>query len=429
MLFNHMDTVVHARGPSTQNAILVALGHGLLGFPDEVLSLVFMDCKDDFWEAAFRLSAVCRRFRSIVYSAPKMWSYVSTRMARPEIVDICLARSQNTGLHLGIWEGSSDFYLAVRVHFRRWESIYVAFGGKEAKVEIEKLLPYHYMALDAFPRLKSVVFGPASRLPHEMKNLVELWKISAQNLHHLALTIQTPSQYIMPASLRRLNLTVFPKQAARDGSTHHLIMLLQSAPLLEDINLDLQTERFNRYTPPKDRGNQEIKIVSMPLVEKVTLSFHPHDGLQPLLLALYFPNVNDLCINICNKDIGLDKDPDNDIDNVRPGFRLLNEIFRGNRKYPKLSTLTLTLLFGYEAIHHPNVVIDNDLIMNYAKTCPAPLHASLRHTHQISESSPTTQLETHSLPPSRCKLARGLQESFTKGWRMVFVRDVGDIPM
>jgi len=307
-----MEAVARVLGPSlskVQDAIRtleterrhVVLGHGLLSLPDELLALVFVTTMHNCykpWMTAFRLSAVCRRFHAITHSSPEMWSYVSTKMSRQEIVDMCLDRSRNTGLCLSVVEGSPDFYSAIGQHRSRWESIRISSGHEKYQTEVDKLFPD--TALGQLPRLKSIICGPRSS--QEVKKLVGQLNTSAPNMHHLTLTISTPSRYTLPASLRRLDLTVFPKSSTTPGSTRHLVSFLRSAPLLEEMKLDFtKTKCFDPYTSRKTPGKQ--KFFSMPLVGKVMLSFHAYGGLQPLLRALYFPNIIDLTIEVYDKEI------------------------------------------------------------------------------------------------------------------------------
>ncbi len=383
-----MEAVARALGPSlvkVQDAIhslekekgRAAVGHGLLRLPDELLVLIFMATIDQGhytyrpWKPAFRLSAVCRRFYAVAHSSPKMWSYVST--TRQEIVNICLERSRNAGLHVSITEDSPAFYSAARSHCSRWESIEIYLKREKYQTIVDKLLPD--TALDAFPRLKRIVCAHkcgSAMSTRPLKKLVDHFYSSAPNLRLLVLTVWTSSRFTLPASLRCLELTVLPKRTWSPGSTRHLLSLLRTAPLLEEINLDLDhTQSFDPY-PSRNAGGKQ-KIFAMPLVEKFSLKLRAHDGLQPLLHSLYFPNIKDLCIEVSDKEDAWDRDPDevppdDEIDNVLPGLRLVDAMFHRSKKYLQLTTLTLELDFWY---HRPNVTLDKDLLMNYAKNCPA----------------------------------------------------------
>jgi len=379
----------------------VVLGHGLLSLPDELLALVFVTTMSDCykpWITAFHLSAVCRRFHAITHSSPEMWSYVSTKMSRQEVVDMCLDRSRNASLHLSIVEGSPDFYSAIRQHCSRWESIQINSGREKYQTEVDKLLPD--AALDALPRLQSIRVACGPRTSREVKKLVDQLNTSAPNVRHLTLTISTPSRYTLPASLRRLDLTVFPKSFTTpgSGSIRHLVSFLRSAPLLEEMKLDfLKTECFDPFTSQKSPGKQ--MIFSMPLVGKVKLSLRAHDGLQPLLRTLYFPNIIDLSIEVRDKVIddwddeeGYGGSPEPEIDNIHPGMQPVNAMFHRSKKYPRLTTLTLRLLFWDEAILRSNVTLDKDFLMNYAKNYPALQRLTLHCP---------TPIEELTLPPLR----------------------------
>ncbi len=182
-------------------------------------------------------------------------------------------------------------------------------------------------------------------------------------------TVMLHPAYVVDA----FGLDVFPGSFTTPGpgSIRNLVSFLRSAPSLEEMKLDfLKTERFDAYTSRKPPGKQ--LMFSMPLVGKVMLSLRAHGGLQSLLRALYFP-FNDLSIAVHDKAIndwddedGYGGSPEPEIDNIRLGLRLVNAMFPRCKKYPKLTTLTLRLLFWDEAILRSNVTLDKDILMNYA---------------------------------------------------------------
>lgn len=360
----------------------MARAQGLSSLPHEVLGLIFTcsanGCNN--WEMAFRLSAVCRRFRTVVLSTPRLWSTFTSHTRKQEILDICLERSQNVGLHLAICHASAEFISTIRQHRKRWESLSVAVvSGFSEMMEV-----FSYDDYDGLPRLQSIILGNDVSAP-ALNALVWMWSISARNLRHLKVSILPPSgsQCNFPESLTHLDFKVYqPGDFETIAlSTQELISLLKSAPLLEVINLNL-TELSGNYEFPHCQS--EEKVVFFPRVERATLSFAAEDGLKPLLSALYFPNVKNLAINVDEKGTVLVPEDDEylgplerEIDDIRPGLDLVANLLAGDKIYSQLTTLSLKFGFEEEYECEPGLPLNEYLIVEYAHRCPALQHLTL----------------------------------------------------
>ncbi|KLO14646.1 hypothetical protein SCHPADRAFT_300197 [Schizopora paradoxa] len=368
----------------------VVRARGLARLPDEVLGLVFVAVMDDCdsSESTFALSAVCRRFRAIALSTSRLWSHISsyTHFARLT-TNICLERSQPSGLHLNLRKMDVKFHPAVWQHRRRWESISTFVEGEES--QIFDLFPVNEQ--DALPRLRSVtLYNTLDTLV--ANKLVKSWSISARNLRHLNFSISSPSQHILPASLTRLELRLYPEDTSL--SSRDTISLLQSAPLLEDIKLDLRgVEYFTRYNPPRCRSQPKGRnFFSFSRVKKVALSFSAEYGLIPLFKVLHFPNAEQFAISVDEKDRDPESEmdpyyddeyggkPEREIDDIGAGLNLVDAIFFEGKEYPLLTTLSLRFHFPEEYDCEPDFCLDESVIEDIADHCPSLQHLTFECT-------------------------------------------------
>lgn len=238
---------------------------------------------------------------------------------------------------------------------------------------------------NALPRLKNVAISSTTN-PSQFDKFVQYANGLARNLRTLDIRISTPSQYVLPTSLGRLELTIFEQSRSSIGSTRDLASLLLSAPLLEDITLDIRTpEQFNSYD-----GNQ---IVAVPNVKTLSLRMTALCGLTPLLDSLYFPDLFKLSMELTEKYRDrsykrggrfASEDSDDDSyemgDDVNSGLDLVDKLLLHDKKvYPKLTILSLKLHFPSEDIHC-GVQDMETIFTDVAENCPALDHLTLEST-------------------------------------------------
>lgn len=366
----------------------VVLAHGLSSLPDDILRLIFAEVTDALgrrsWTTPFRLSSVCRRFRSVVVSSPSMWSFVSTDALKREAIDLCLRRSCNVGLSLEIQGGrnvADDFYILVKRHCERWESLDIHLREDS---DLDGV--FSDMQPIALPRLKDMTISHA--LPNKtlLGKIVQYSSTFAPNLHVLNLDISIGmsinTHHVLPASLRRLELKIFGSNLT--GASQNLVLLLQSAPLLEDVKLDVRT-------PESFAGGTEF--FTFPNIIRLSLRLDALRGLKTLLRILYFPNLQELSVvlsekyrekqekqrSIFSRLEGL-VDVYERRSDVKVGMDLMDELLGNKKVYKYLTTLSLNLHFPGDASHDHGAENMKKLFVTYGNNFPALQHLTLQTT-------------------------------------------------
>ncbi|KLO14645.1 hypothetical protein SCHPADRAFT_996405 [Schizopora paradoxa] len=378
-----------------EEKLRVIRARGLAKLSDDVLELIFLAAMNDdnTSKMAFHLSSVCRRFRSIVLSTPRMWSRILSTSSEHEI-DVCLKYSGSAGLHLNLQRTFIDMEVrpVARDHRKRWESVSIWVDRDCCPI----CDPFADAGLDALPRLRSVILQNTQYCAigaPTLNKLVQSLRTSARNVCYLKLYVSSPFRLSLPSSLTCLELGMCSPRTSTPGSMQDFIAMLRSAPLLEDVKLDMSNlERFECYTPPRP----EERFATFPCVEKLALSFSAEYEMISVPDTLYFPNVKDLTLTVIEKDMDTDSDynryyeddyggpSEPEIDDIDPGLDLAYALFQESKEYPNLTSLSLRFYFANEYKRKPTCFLEEGLIVHFAERCPLLQHLFLDCTMPIN---------------------------------------------
>jgi len=74
--------------------------------PEDLLSMVFLECALDEWKSPLVLGAVCRRWRGVMLNTPRAWALVQitakSPLLHPKLLDLWLSRCGALRLHISL---------------------------------------------------------------------------------------------------------------------------------------------------------------------------------------------------------------------------------------------------------------------------------------------------------------------------------------
>ncbi|THG99851.1 hypothetical protein EW145_g7187 [Phellinidium pouzarii] len=279
---------------------------GINSLPDEILSFIFVFAYEKYlWETGHlmggALALVSRRFRRIALDIPILWTYYSNHCIKKEQNEICLQRSRNAGLHIGLFitpynlDESVVFFLnTLTRHAHRWRTLIVHFDNPHAVRLNNGLLGRRFPGLK-LPSLTSMTMighDPFVDSDHYFNRPDFFGDWDMPNLHSLTAVTRVPVSRISTLKTLRfcvhgiddnfffnrlfdylndiktlqilelvlLQMTIYNKYELRDMTAGRSRLLA-----LTDLSLDI----FDQYN-----FSDVMTVMTLPVLERLKLTLH-----------------------------------------------------------------------------------------------------------------------------------------------------------
>lgn len=285
-------------------------------------------------------SHVCRRFRGIAVSLPKVWNTVSNRM-RLEAVQTCLSRSADSNLRVGLElakasaTSCSDFLAVVAPESHRWERF-------DVKLDLSRVTQEDFSDMRAALASCGVLKVPSLRNLTIVANEPPLATLSALD----AAAIQFYNSCNLPSLERLSALNFIPRLPLggaclksctielyhRDNLPWDIALVSQflvDCPELEDLILHLRSEDLLTLEP--------ISEMHLPRLKSFDFCAPVHQGTTPIhrfMRKLIIPSVSSMTIEFDLYDRDLEDD-------------WIRHFFPGSNQYDHLTNLSIQLCWMF----------------------------------------------------------------------------------
>ena len=321
LLANLQKSLQQATAHLESTLLPFEFGRGLSSVPDSILSLIFESVCPRSRNRIFRhikrpdyerLALVCRRFRDVLSSSPRVWStIVISDATNTNEVNIFLERSKAVGLEVQVSgyvlplqssPNKSQHHLSTALlHSERWEALELDFDNTHAEKIEEKLKSLRDLRL---PRLRNFkIKYPRHGHPQPSWHFYETCGL--EMLRSFQITNLVPVPFVAPL-LTALCIEFSDAELATDD----LLDFLSANPALKDIHFSISGTIIDE--------SEVIKDVVLENVEsfKLTLGCVHLDSLYPFGRALRMPNVSKINLVTIDDDWDWsdDESGDDDID-------------------------------------------------------------------------------------------------------------------
>ena len=284
-------------------------GKGLSSLPDSVVSQILeFECSRKPRERGIavqtRLSLVCRRFRYIVSTSPRLWGSIWTSCLEIDAIPIFLERSKAAGLDVYFKypdlcrknepKRTSDKFLrmlsAAIPHSQRWENITLDFTSKHGLALDDAVKPLESLRL---PRLHTLVIAyPVDKLDND--DPYPSWEfyktLEMPKLCTLIIRNAVPQPFTAPL------LTSLTINLRRVGFYVRMLSeFLAANCALERLELDLYASWVYDPQDVMDAMLANVKVLVLRLGDT------PLDRLYQFRKALHTPNVRKVVLNVRNE--------------------------------------------------------------------------------------------------------------------------------
>ena len=344
----------------------VKLARGLASLPDDILGLIFESSLESSsrgaWyngtfedllgsTTAFRMAAVCKRFRAIALTTPRIWRYASLATGDLDVIQLCRERSKDFGLSFRFEpldyiraKGRTDMSIidicqVVKKAFADAHSLsmsLVTFHDPERQDYLDTL--EHNVDFD-FPRLQKVMIEGSPRdtfLRHVLSRL----SITAYQLMDLGLCIRIGSSrensfegIILPQQISDLDLTI-----NMSNPLVYFSLQLSDVSVLLSQPSHLTSLNFTFGSELSISGLEQTTVPVLPHLRSLAINLHgtaARSFASPLFLGrLYFPTIERLHLHALDEFKRLQR-------NDCVEYTVWDLMFREDRSYPSLKDLRI----------------------------------------------------------------------------------------